>query len=338
MILAQRHDGEARQVARLLRLVQVLDPVLALVHVTRLVPFATVGAWHALRTLAIGDEAQAGTLAGIPKVPVRRRLHLVIARQLVLACGVAQRPGALIKVRGHRRITPAVTVHAHLAIAVQVVEQDVVTRDGVLVRRDVLAINRDLGIAIADGLAVRILHVAQHLVIGAVLFDDVEHMLDRAGIAHLRGDHAVVFHDGLAQGLRRVRAVLPHLRRVACHLLVIRLGNEGHAAFQQLAGMNCLRLLAGLRIAILARTRLFQTFAVAHQQGVVVRRHGHRSRIPAAGNEAFHLAHLLRVLGFLFIQRAADVHHHHAVVVGIGDEERLAIRCNGQPVRRAAFR
>src|SRR5215469_12005614 len=69
-----------------------------------------------------------------------------------------------------------------------------------LVRRDVLAIHGERGIAVADRVAVRG-EVAEELIVGAVLFDDVDDVLDAAagcsleGDAFLRGTHAVGFEN-----------------------------------------------------------------------------------------------------------------------------------------------
>ena len=60
-----------------------------------------------------------------------------------------------------------------------------------LVGRDVLAVHHQFRIAVARRAAVRVLEIAQHLIVGAVLLDDVEHVLDRAGAADLVGNATV---------------------------------------------------------------------------------------------------------------------------------------------------
>ena len=82
-------------------------------------------------------------------------------------------------------------VHADLAVAVEVVEQHVVAGELVLVGGDGFSpyIAR-LGSPLPAGLPLGVPEVAEHLVVGAVLLDDVEHVLDRAGLADLGGDHA----------------------------------------------------------------------------------------------------------------------------------------------------
>ena len=76
-----------------------------------------------------------------------------------------------------------------------------------LVRRDLVAKHRDLRLAVADIFAAGIGHVTQHLIVGAILFDDVKHMLDRAGIADFAGDDRIVRLRGCLERFRRVRRV-----------------------------------------------------------------------------------------------------------------------------------
>ena len=61
--------------------------------------------------------------------------------------------------------------------AIRIVEEHEFARDFVLVGRDALAENAQRWIAIAFA------HIAQHLVIGAVLFDDINDVLKQAGFA-----------------------------------------------------------------------------------------------------------------------------------------------------------
>ena len=72
-----------------------------------------------------------------------------------------------------------------------------------------------------------------------------------------------------------------------------------------------------------------QAFAVGDEQGLVVRADRHGRGIPADRDEAVDRRTVFGI---------GDVHHHHAVVVGVGDEQRLAVRRHGDRVGRAAFR
>ena len=58
-------------------------------------------------------------------------------------------------------------------VDVEVVEQHEFARQLVMIGRDVLAEQHQRGIAVA------FLHVAEHLIVGAILLDDVDDVLDR---------------------------------------------------------------------------------------------------------------------------------------------------------------
>ncbi len=84
---------------------------------------------------------------------------------------------------------------------VEVVEHAELQRQLVNVGRDRFAVHGEFGIAVADGLAV-LLEVAEDLIVGAILLDDVDDVLDAAigragkGDLLLRGFHAVrLEHD-----------------------------------------------------------------------------------------------------------------------------------------------
>ena len=68
-------------------------------------------------------------------------------------------------------------VGAEHAAAIEVVEQHELVDQLVMVGRHLLAEDAQIGVAVAP------LHVAEHLVVGAVLLDDVQHVLDRRGLA-----------------------------------------------------------------------------------------------------------------------------------------------------------
>ena len=96
---------------------------------------------------------------------------------------------------------------------------------------------------------------------------------------------AHVFSDSGVYG-----GVLPHLLGVGRHLPCIRPGDDGDAAFEDLArcdhrATGCSRVRGSVaRAGKLARER--QPFAVSHEQRLVVGADGDRRRIPADGDEA----------------------------------------------------
>ena len=95
--------------------------------------------------------------------------------------GVADHPAALFVIGGHGGVAPTVAVHADLAVAVEVVEQDEIAGELVVVGRDLFAIHANARVAVASGFAGGVFEVAEDLVVGAVLLDDVENVFDRAG-------------------------------------------------------------------------------------------------------------------------------------------------------------
>ncbi len=86
---------------------------------------------------------------------------------------VAQRPRALREIGRVGRRRPGLAVLRHFAAAIQVVEQHELLGQRVLVRRDVAAEQRQARIAVA------LLEIAEHLIVGAVLFHDEQDVLDR---------------------------------------------------------------------------------------------------------------------------------------------------------------
>ena len=72
-------------------------------------------------------------------------------------------------------------IGAEDAGAIGVIEQDELAGQLVLVGRNALAENAEGGIAVA------LFHVTQHLVVSAVLLDDIHDVLEDAGFAHSLG-------------------------------------------------------------------------------------------------------------------------------------------------------
>ena len=64
-------------------------------------------------------------------------------------------------------------VHADFAVAVEVIQQNIVACQLVVIGGYLLTIHRQFDLAIAGGRALRIAEVAKHLIVRAVLFDDV---------------------------------------------------------------------------------------------------------------------------------------------------------------------
>ena len=95
-----------------------------------------------------------------------------------------------------------------------------------LVGGDIFAEHGDAGIAVAEGLAFGVLEITEHLIVGSVLLDDVEHVLDGAGSADLVRNDAFAPGRSALHGIGLERGVRTHLLRVGGHLLVVWLGDE----------------------------------------------------------------------------------------------------------------
>ena len=95
---------------------------------------------------------------------------------------IAQGPDPLDEIRGICPHRPLVAVGADLTLDVKVVEEHELSGQSVVVRRDGLGEQADVGFAVA------FFHVAEYLVVGAVFLDDVDDILDRRRVADLGGD------------------------------------------------------------------------------------------------------------------------------------------------------
>src|ERR1700733_13174430 len=190
MILAKRHDHELRPRAGLLSLMQFFDEVIHPMVVAvdksltgpvfRNMPEQRALEIHGRSALRrrLGDSAFAVTAerdamltAVVPQVSGRRR-HYFRSRLWFAALAVAVGPGLLREVGGVSGVTPLMSVLRDFTVAIQVVERHEVPRERVSVGSHVLAEQGESRIAIADS------QIAENLVIGAVLTDDIDHVLD----------------------------------------------------------------------------------------------------------------------------------------------------------------
>ena len=120
-------------------------------------------------------EVAAGRPGGLVDGTLRRIGNAAVA-------AIAQRPDPLDEVGGIGAHRPFVAVGADLAVDVEVVEQHELAGQGVMVGRDRLGEQAEVRVAVAFG------HVAEDLVVGAVLLDDVDDILDRRRVADLGGN------------------------------------------------------------------------------------------------------------------------------------------------------
>ena len=206
-------------------------------------------------------------------------------------------------------------VVADLGVDVEVVEEDERLRQRVRVRRDLLAEERQARIAVAAW------HITEDLIVGTVLADDVEDVLDRRGLA----DHPRNRRIDRGAGRSQFRRVL--VRRQLVDALRIRLqrGIVGgrdlrDRALEQLGDVLAVGpAKAGLRTARVGGGR--QALAVEHVDPLPFAIERDRGRIPPGRDEALDVAR----------GAVGDVDDGDGVVVGVGDEE-------GRTVGRAQAR
>ena len=187
-----------------------------------------------------------------------------------------------------------------------------------------------MGVALAFG------QVAEDLVVGPILLDDVDDILDRRGIANPSGDGVSGRHL-LAPHGRRVatakRAALVDRPGVRRHLGRVGHGNDRQGSLEEPRDILANRPAFPCRvhgvgpIAIGPRAL---AFAIGHVDRLAVTGEPHRSGIPAGGNETERRAGP----GFL------DVDHGEVVGVGIGDQQDRFIgrerQCAGGAARGSA--
>ena len=304
------------------------------------------GAFLAVGAVELDLVAHAGQQVRIQRVDRVDRVALGRRRQRVVdradrplavvrraAAGVVDRRGLVVDVRAARGRAPLPAVLADLARAAEVVQVDESLRERVEVGRDHLRELRDARVAVAA------LDVAEDLVVGAVLFHDVDHVMDAVvqRLHHLvlgrggRTDEAVVVGDdvGQARQLARVgrrqreEARLGELPDVAVARAVLQrsraAGREGVAR----RGPGAVaRIGAGVALA------------VDHVQRLAVAADAHRVREPAGRDQAEHAAMPVAIA----IARAVEIDHRHRVAAAVGDVERALVGRQRQAVGAAAGR
>ena len=116
---------------------------------------------------------QSLAFGGVPEVRLGSIGEVLAARHVPLApVGIDLRPRLLVVIVGKGARAPLVPVGADFAIHVEVVEQHPAARDRVRIRRHGVVEDRQRGVAIA------LRDVAEHLIVGAVLSDHIDDVLD----------------------------------------------------------------------------------------------------------------------------------------------------------------
>ena len=90
-----------------------------------------------------------------------------------LLAAIGDLPGFFVVVAGDGGGGPEMAVAGNFSAVVEIVEHAELQRELVLVGRDVGAVHGERGIAVAD------FQVAENLIVGAILLDHIDHVLDR---------------------------------------------------------------------------------------------------------------------------------------------------------------
>src|SRR5215831_7278677 len=135
-------------------------------------------------------------LAVVPEIAGGRRGQALIGFGLP-AAAVTVDPGLLREVGGVSGVRPLVAVLRDFAVAVEVVEDDRLSRELVRVGRHVFAEQDQVGVAIAFA------KIAEDLIVGAVFADDVKHVFDLR--KDLFGDFVGVRLINVGFGIGKVR-------------------------------------------------------------------------------------------------------------------------------------
>src|ERR1035441_9396634 len=104
-----------------------------------------------------------------------------------LATAIRLLPGLLKIIRADGRIRPDVAVARHFAGVKEVIEHAELKGEIMQIGRDCLSKHRQAGVAVANLLAVPA-QVAEDLIVGPILLNDVNHVLDAALRSAGKGD------------------------------------------------------------------------------------------------------------------------------------------------------
>ena len=274
---------------------------------------------------AVASVGHLGRFGSVPKITAGglRNLESPLARIgvfTVLIVAVTHRPYPLDEVRRVSTHGPFVAIGTHFALDVEVVEQHELAGESMMVRGD------GFGKQAQGGIALPLRHVAQHLIVGAVFFDDVNAMANGRGVA---GDqrHGVSrpqrcrrCRRAARQGSRGVPLQLP-LQVFA----ILGQLDDGQGPRQETANVftnGCRRFAAGLRAHAIRLGS--QPLAIGHQKPPTIRSDADRSGIPSGWDES----HRSAATGL------PNIKNGDRVDVGVRHEEQGFVGAEGHTVGR----
>ncbi len=207
------------------------------------------------------------------------------------------------------------TVGADLRIGIKIVQQDKFRCQLVMVWCD------SLGEQAQSGITISLQHVAEYLVVGAILFDNVKHIFDWAGLpgsawnrAILRRPYRAVRRRG--QGAETINFSRMWLEKTFQAGAARQINNAERTpeqmsdVFYSEIGIAVDAGLGTVRVGARA-----ETLAISNQQMPAVGRDAYRGGIPPDRNKAERTA----------FAAPAQIKHGNNVIISICDEERLFI-------------
>ena len=269
---------------------------------------------------AIGAVGESFAPSEIPNVT--RRRHLGRGRRGLANTAIIGGPQLFIEIGGVARVGPRMTVHTDLGIAVQIIDQEKLFGQAVLVGRHRTSENGESRVAVA------LWQVPKNLIVGAVLLDDINDMLDRRTHPHPIGQDGSSDRGrlGRTQECVVIGSVGDDLAGVPTDLTAeIGQRERGDAALLERLDRS-----QPFSVAILAQGRQgptdigisTQSLRGTNVQKLPVLGDGERRGIPGRGNEPENVA----LLPF------ADMDHRHTVIVGIGHKQEALRRIQRQGI------
>ena len=260
-----------------------------------------------------GEGGRQGIAVGVCCREPTRGIAVVLALEVIVPAPVAVVVRQVLDdvLVGHRARAPGPTVAAGFAGVVEVVEQYEALRQGVLARCNVVAEQHETWIAIA------LRQVAQHLIVGAILLDDVDHVGNAASSEANRIEAVINLDVDLIESI-----VGQDLAGVSRQLAGAGYRDSLHRANDEIQVVVGVVVELPLHIAGIGMQRL-HTFCIGHQQPFAIRADDHARGIPTHRDKSFH-------------RQAVALHigHRDGVQVAHGSVERALLgrqpQCNGR--------
>ena len=275
--------------------------------------------------LAVVAERDALPLGEIPQVAVRRLGDVVVGNARRGSRPRSRTSAARRVVRRHRlldvvgrvgRHRPVVPVGAHLGVDEEPVEQSEPLGERVMIRRHGARKEHQRRIAVA------LRDVAEHLIVRAVLLEDVDHVLERR-IARPRAARVPSVRRGDARREPRERVAA----RLATRARASRHRRAASSVYSSVRPM--------LRIAVRRGLGIDPAAFAARDDRAASPTGEQRRRIPA-GREFVRASRSVPDAAVTFDVAGDEIEHGDGVRVGFGDEEARAVRRERERVRRRA--